>query len=99
MLIVLLLLMGTSSLAEEPVKTVNCEKLIRIKLSQTSYTLNVWKHIRNAINAVDLTLPVSCNFYDSVQVGDDLLKKKFRLGSFIVHGSAGIWNLEVVEKL
>lgn len=82
----------------QPSQQTPCEKCITLKLSQTSYTLNVWKHIRNAINAVEITLPVSCQFYDKVNVGDDLLKNKFRWGSLAVHGTMGTWNLEVTNK-
>jgi hypothetical protein len=75
-----------------------CEKKIMVKLSQTSYSLNIWKHIGNALNAVEFELPVSCEFYESVSVGDELLKKKFRWGSLAVKGSMGTWNLEVSGK-
>jgi hypothetical protein len=78
--------------------TVNCEKKIRVELSQTSYTLNLWKHVRNAANAVEFDLPVACSFYEEVRVGDDLLTKKFRWGSLAVGGTFGNWNLKVVGK-
>jgi hypothetical protein len=75
-----------------------CEKRVVVELSQTSYTLNVWKQIRDHANAVEVTLPVSCQFYDQVNVGDDLLQKKFRWGSLATGGSFGNWNLKVVRK-
>src|ERR1700749_2830444 len=97
LIISMIMLFSTLAMADET-KVVNCSKNITVELSQTSYTLNVWKHIRNAVNAVQFQLPISCDFYDQVQVGDDLLKKKFRWGSLAVHGSMGTWNLEVINK-
>lgn len=96
-LLVALMLVSAPVIADET-KVVNCSKTITVELSQTSYTLNVWKHIRNAVNSVQFQLPVSCDFYDQVQIGDELLKKKFRWGSLAVHGSMGTWNLEIVGK-
>lgn len=94
--LVFLLAWSSIAMAADPAPA--CEKVITVRLSQTSYTLNVWKHIRNYMNAVEFQLPVSCPFYDSVRVGDDLLRDKFRWGSLAVHGSFGTWNLQVIGK-
>jgi hypothetical protein len=90
-------LIAAPARAGEP-NTCSCEKRITVKLSQTSYTLDIWKHVRNVANAVTFQLPVPCSFYDEVQVGQDLLTSKFRWGSLAVNGSFGNWNLEVVGK-
>lgn len=75
-----------------------CEKKLLIELSQTHYTLNIWEHVKDASNTVTFQLPVTCNFYEQVKVGDDLLQKKFRWGSLVKNGSFGTWNLKIVGK-
>lgn len=98
LLIALMLLIAVPAAAQQTGQQCSCQKFLTVKLSETSYTLNVWKHIKNAANAVTFKLPVSCEFYDTVHVGDDLLREKFRWGSLAVGGTFGNWNLEVVEK-
>jgi hypothetical protein len=101
-LILAVMLFGTSAAAigqtVPPQVSPPCERVLHLRLSQTSYTLNVWKHIRNYMNAVEFDMPVSCPFYDTVRVNDDLLRDRFRWGSLAVHGSFGTWNLVVQGK-
>lgn len=80
-----------------PASSFACTKIVRVKLSQTSYTLNVWKHIRNAVNANEIDLPFSCEAANGLTPGQSLLNKKFRWGSLMVGGSFGNWNLDVVS--
>lgn len=98
LIVALLLSNGKVTPAVCPPPPPPCEKTIRVKLSEISFTLNIWKHIKNAANAVEFTLPVSCTFYDQVNVGDNLLKKQFRWGSLAVGGTFGNWNIEVIGK-
>lgn len=75
-----------------------CQKDITLKLSQTHYSLDLWEHAKDAMNAVEFKLPVGCEFYEQVQIGDDVLDKRFRIGSLLINGSASNWNLEVIGK-
>jgi hypothetical protein len=75
-----------------------CQKDITLKLSQTHFTLDLWEHAKDSMNAVKFKIPVGCEFYDQVQIGDDVLDKNFRVGSLLISGSIGNWNLEVIAK-
>ena len=75
-----------------------CEKLIAVKLSQTHLTFDLAEHAKDAMNAVEFYLPVSCAFHDTLKVGDNLISKNFRSGSFWIRGSVGVWSLTVVRK-
>ncbi len=87
-----------SSVVADSSEVTSCERLVTLKLSQSHFTLNVMEHTKDALNAVEFQLPVACRFYQKIQVGDDLLSKRFRAGSLLIRGSAGRWNLMVVDK-
>ena len=86
------LLFATPAMADD------CQKTITVELSQSHFTLDLWQHAKDAMNAVTFKLPVACSFYDKVKVGDELLDKNFRVGSLLVHGSIGDWHLQIVSK-
>jgi hypothetical protein len=75
-----------------------CERIIVVELKQSHFTLDPGKWIKDSMNKVRFRLPVSADFYDTVQIGDDLLQKRFRWGSLFTEGSIGSWHLKVVAK-
>ena len=79
-------------------QTESCEKIITVELSQRRMSLDLWKHLKDSMNAVKFKLPVSCKFYDEVKLGDNLISDGFRGGSFIVSGTVSSWSLKVVSK-
>lgn len=77
-----------------------CEgsEMVKIKLHQSRFSLDLFQHAKDAMNAVELELPIGCDLYNQLEVGDNILKEEFRTGSFIISGSIGKWNLTVIEK-
>lgn len=75
------------------------ECILILELKQSHFTLDLFQHAKDAMNAVELQFPVSCKFYDQVSVGDNLVDDDFRAGSFIIHGSIGNWVLKVKNKI
>lgn len=71
--------------------------VLTLELKQVHYTLNMWEHAKDAINAATFDIPVDREFYDSVKVGD-VLSDKFRTGSLILRGSFGKWKISVKQK-
>lgn len=71
--------------------------ILKIRLKQASFTLNVKKHIQNAVNSVDFEIPVDKEFYDSVSRGTEIIDD-FRFGSLILSGSFGDWEMTVKDK-
>lgn len=71
--------------------------VITLNISQSHFTLDVGKHIKNAMNDIEIQLPVDKEFYDSVEVGD-LLDNSFRVGSLLMEGSFGKWKVKVAAK-
>ena len=73
--------------------------ILILELSQSHFSLDIGDHLKNAVNKTSFAIPVDCEYYDSVSVGDDLTRNKnFRWGSFVFKGSIGSWHVRVKEK-
>ncbi len=70
---------------------------LKLHLKQSRLSLNIKKHIKDAVNSLDFELPVDKDFYDSVSEGTEIIDK-FRFGSFILYGNWGDWEMTVKEK-
>lgn len=71
--------------------------IVVINISQSHFTLDLEEHMKDAMNDVDITIPVSKEFYDSVNKGT-VIDDSFRMGSFIAKGSIGSWDIVVKDK-
>ena len=81
--------LGTSA---KPIKYI-----LKIRLKQANFTLNIKKHIQNAVNSIDFEIPVDKEFFDSVSKGTEIIDD-FRFGSLILSGSFGDWEMTVKDK-
>lgn len=81
----------------EKIRTGTETYVVKINIKQTHFTLDLDQHLKDAMNDVDITVPVSKEFYDSVSVGT-VLDDSFRMGSFIWKGSIGNWKITVSDK-
>lgn len=88
-------LVGLFLIASVPVHSE--EYLVTFKLHQVHFTLDIWEHVKDAANAVEVTIPVSKTFYNQVTVDQNIVDD-FRVGSFLVNGSFGDWRMTVVRK-
>ena len=71
--------------------------IITIHLQQSHFSLDIGKHMKDKMNAIDFEIPVSKEFYDSVDE-DTKIVDEFRTGSFILEGSLGDWKMTVKNK-
>ena len=71
--------------------------ILKIRLKQSNFTLNIKKHVQNAVNSIDFEIPVDKEFYDSVSKGTEIIDD-FRFGSLILSGSFGDWEMTVKDK-
>lgn len=81
----------------EKIRTGTETYVVKINIKQTHFTLDLDQHLKDAMNDVDITIPVSKEFYDSVSRGT-VLDDSFRMGSFIWKGSIGNWKITVSDK-
>jgi len=70
---------------------------IELDLRQSHFTLDWEKHAKDAMNALQFSLPVDEDFYNEVKAGQPLVDK-FRSGSAWVEGSFGSWKVTVNKK-
>ncbi len=71
--------------------------VLGLKLKQSHFTLDIGKHLKDAMNTAEFSLAVDKRVYDAVKVDDDLVDG-FRFGSMIMRGSFGSWHLYVTSK-
>lgn len=81
----------------EKIRTGTEVYIVVINISQSHFTLDLEEHIKDAMNDVDITIPVSKEFYDSVNKGT-VIDDSFRMGSFFAKGSIGSWDITVKDK-
>lgn len=71
--------------------------IIKFRLKQSHLSLSIKTHIKDEMNAIEFDLPVDKEFYNKVDVGDEVVDE-FRAGSFIMNGSFGDWEMTVIKK-
>ena len=81
----------------EKIRTGTEVYIVVINISQSHFTLDLEEHMKDSMNDVDITIPVSKEFYDSVNKGT-VIDDSFRMGSFIAKGSIGNWDIIVKDK-
>lgn len=71
--------------------------VLTLKIKQTHFTLDLDTHIKDSMNAIEIQIPVDKEYYDSLKVGT-VIDDTFRVGSLVLYGSIGNWNIEVIDK-
>lgn len=86
-----------SEVAEKKAENGTANYVVTINVSQTHAIWEMKDAWKDSMNDVDIDIPVSKEFYDSVEVGT-VLDDSFRMGSFVMNGSVGSWNITVSDK-
>ena len=87
---------------EEDVSSIKVDKgvakyVVTLEIKQTHYTLDLEQHLKDEMNEITIQIPVDKEYYDSVSVGT-VIDDSFRMGSMIMKGSFGKWNVIVKDK-
>lgn len=72
--------------------------VITFNIKQNHYTLDLTEHMKDEMNAISIQIPVDKEYYDSVEVGDTI-DDSFRMGSLVMKGSFGSWDITVEDKM
>lgn len=72
--------------------------IITFKLKQSHISLDLMKHAKDAMNAIEFTMLVDKEFYNKHDVGDEIVDE-FRVGSLIVNNDLGSWNMTIESKI
>lgn len=112
LVLIVAILLGGCGMAETPAiennSSITTEVSTEEKIDGPIYvvTINVSQHhpfwevnekIKDNMNDIEIDIPTSKEFYDSVEVGT-VLNDSFRWGSFWVNGSYGNWNVTIMDK-
>lgn len=71
--------------------------IVTFNIKQSHFTLDIGQYIKDEMNDISIQIPVDKEYYDSVEVGDTIADD-FRMGSLIMYGSFGNWNITVEDK-
>lgn len=71
--------------------------IMKFKLKQSHFSLDISKHIKDSANAIEFEMEVGKAYYDAHSIGDRVVDE-FRTGSAILYGSFGDWRMTVVSK-
>ena len=71
--------------------------IVKFRIKQSTFTLDIAEHIKNGMNAIELELPVSKAFYDRVSVGTEI-SKSFKMGSLLFNGDFSNLHMTVTGK-
>lgn len=71
--------------------------LLTLEIKQSTFTLNLAEHAKNAINAISMQIPVSKTFYDSVSIGQNI-SEEFKYGSLVLNRDFSKLKVKVKNK-
>ncbi len=71
--------------------------VITLEISQTHFTTDIHEHIADAMDELVMDIPVSKEFYNSVEVGD-VISNEFKVGELMKNGSYSSWTVKVTKK-
>ena len=71
--------------------------LLTLEIKQSTFTLNIAEHAKNAMNAITLQIPVSYTFYNKVSIGQNI-SEEFKYGSLILNGDFSQLKVKVKDK-
>lgn len=71
--------------------------IVKINIKQSHFTLDLNEMLKDELNDINIEIPVDKEFYDSVEIGT-VLDDTFRLGSLLLKGSIGSWDVTITEK-
>ena len=86
-----------NEIVEAKVENGTAKYIITFRIKQTHITLDIGEHIKDSMNEIKIEIPVDKEYYDPLSVGDTIYDD-FRMGSLIMHGSFGSWDVTVDNK-
>lgn len=71
--------------------------VLTLELRQSHFSFDVTEHFKDALNTMEIQIPVDKEYYEAVEIGQDIVNE-FRMGSFVFKGSAGNFKVTVKDK-
>jgi len=71
--------------------------IVTIEIKQSHPFWEVKDSIKDEMNAIEVEIPVSEEYYDAVEIGT-VINNEFRMGSLIMSSSIGSWDVTITNK-
>lgn len=71
--------------------------IVKFRIKQSTFTLDIGEHIKNGMNAIELEIPVNKSFYDKVSIGTEI-SNSFKMGSLLCNGDFSNLHMTVTGK-
>lgn len=75
----------------------NPNYIVKFKIKQGTFTMDIFEHAKNEMNAIVMEIPVNKEFYNKLSIGQDITDK-FKWGSLLMDGDFSTLHMKVVGK-
>jgi len=93
---------------QEDIRNLNAEKraltngrepryIVKFKIKQGTFTIDIFEHVKNEMNSIEIEVPVCKEYYNKLSIGQDLTDK-FKWGSLVMDGDFSTLHMKVVGK-
>ena len=86
-----------SEIVDIKVENGTAKYIVTFNIKQNHFSLDLSEHMKDEMNDISIQIPVDKDYYDSVNIGDTITDD-FRMGSLIMKGSFGNWDITVENK-
>ena len=86
-----------SEIVDIKIENGTAKYIVTFNIKQNHFTLDLSEHMKDEMNDISIQIPVDKDYYDSVNIGDTITDD-FRMGSLIMKGSFGNWDITVENK-
>ena len=84
-------------IADIKVENGTAKYVVTFNIKQSHFTLDLSEHMKDEMNDISIQIPVDKEYYNSIKVGDTIADD-FRMGSLVMKGSFGSWDITVEDK-
>jgi hypothetical protein len=71
--------------------------IVKFKIKQGTFTLDIFEHIKNEMNSIEIEVPVCREYYNRLSIGQDMTDA-FKWGSLVMDGDFSTLHMRVVGK-
>ncbi len=71
--------------------------VITVSVAQKHTILDMDKKVKDQMNKATVALPVMREYYEAAKIGESL-EDSFRIGSLLVDGTIGSWDIKIIDK-
>lgn len=72
--------------------------IIKVKIHQTTYTLDLGEYVKNKMNDVIFEIPVDKSYYDKCSIGQKVSDPGLKIGSLIMDGDFSKLKIKIIGK-